>query len=192
MSYYSPEELASLGLNKYGKNVFISDKVSLYRPEKITLGNNVRIDDYCVLSAGENGIHIGNNVHIAVFCSLMGQGEIIMSDFSGLSSRVSIYSSTDDYSGNYLTNPTVPSEFTNVISGPVILEKHVIIGSGSVILPNVTLHSGAAVGALTLVNKSCDEFSIYLGVPAKKIMKRKRGMIDLENNMYGDVAPKLF
>ncbi len=186
MSYYNSEELANIGLNGYGENVLVSKSVSFYNPERITLGNNVRIDDYCVLSAGDNGIFIGNNVHIAVFCSLMGRGEIKVSDFSGLSSRVSIYSSTDDYSGNYLTNPTVSSEFTNVISGAVILEKHVIVGSGSVILPNVILHTGAAIGALTLVKKSCDEFCVYLGVPAKKIMKRNRNLLDLENIMRGN------
>jgi galactoside O-acetyltransferase len=62
---------------------------------------------------------------------------------------VAIFSSNDDYSGNYLTNPMVPSAFTNVLHGDVILKKHVIVGSGSVILPNLTIEEGVSIGALT-------------------------------------------
>ena len=75
-----------------------------------------------------------------------------MADFSGLSSRITIYSSNDDYSGNNMTNPSIPTEFTNVTHADVIIKKHAIIGSGSVILPGVTIEEGAAVGALSLVN----------------------------------------
>jgi len=57
---------------------------------------------------------IGNYVHIAVFSFLIGHRNISMDDFLGLSSRVSIYSSSDDYSGKFMTNPMVASEFTNV------------------------------------------------------------------------------
>lgn len=73
-----------------------------------------RIDEFCVLLAGTGGIVIGNNVHIAVFCSLIGKEVIKINDFANLSSRVSIYSSSDDYSGEYMTNPTIPSHLTNV------------------------------------------------------------------------------
>ena len=133
-----------------------------------------------MLSAGEEGIHIGKYVHIAIYSSLIGQKKILLEDFAGLSSRVSIYSSSDDYSGNSLTNPTVPNEYKNVIHGSVILKRHVIIGAGSIILPNVTIGLGAAIGALSLVNKDCDEFSIYSGVPAQYIKARSRKILELE------------
>ena len=117
-----------------------------FTTQPISVGNNVRVDDFCVLAAGVGGINIGDYVHIAVGCSLIGAGKITLSDFSGLSSRVAIYSSTDDYSGATMTNPTVPSKYTGVINADVFLGKHVIIGSGSVILPGITLEVGAAVG----------------------------------------------
>ena len=179
-SFYKKEELNELGFKSIGNNVLVSRKASFYGISRISLGNNVRIDDFCVLSAGKGGIQIGNFVHIAVFASLMGDGKIIIEDFSGVSSKVSIYSSNDDYTGEYMSNPTVPDQYTNVTHADVLICKHVLIGSGSIILPGVILHEGAVVGALSLVNKDCDEFFIYKGNPAKKIIERNRELLKLE------------
>ena len=183
MSYYSPDELSALGLARFGDDVRISKKASLYNPGRIAVGSHVRIDDFCVLSAGEGGIEIGDYVHIAVFCSLMGAGKICLADFSGLSSRVAIYSSNDDYSGAFLTNPTVPARFTGVVSGDVIVGKHVIIGAGSVILPGLALEEGVSVGALSLVTKNCASFGMYFGAPARRIGERKRDLLELERQL---------
>lgn len=183
MGYLSQEQLEQVGFASLGKNVSISDKASIYGANRIHIGNQVRIDDFCLLSAGPGGIQIGNYVHIAVGSLLIGAEKITMSDFSGLSSKVSIYSSSDDYSGEYLTNPTVPSGFTNVKNSPVSLEMHVIVGSGSVILPGVTLRKGVAVGALSLIAKDCAEFSIYAGNPARKIGERKQNLLSLEKQL---------
>lgn len=180
MAFLSKNQLESMGFAALGSNVLISDKASIYNPAKISIGNNVRIDDFCVLSAGDGGIDIGDYIHIAVFSSLIGAGRIKLSNFVSLSSRVSIYSSNDDYSGASLTNPMVPENFTNVQSADVELSKHVIVGSGSVILPGVTLNEGAVVGALSLVMRDCAEFTVYLGVPAKCIKPREKGLKDLE------------
>lgn len=183
MSYYNEHELQNLGLASFGHNVKISRKVSIYSPEKISIGNHVRIDDYAVLSAGEGGIELGDYVHIAVYCSLMGGGRIKFDDFSGLSARVSIYSSNDDYSGVFLTNPTVPAEFSGVTHGDVYLGKHVIIGAGSVVLPGVSMEEGVAIGSLSMVNKKCLAFKIYSGMPARCVRERKRNLLELEKKL---------
>lgn len=183
MSYLTRDEIENFGFNKIGRNVLISDKTSIYNPQKISIGDNVRIDDFCILSAGDGGIEIGNYVHIASYSSLIGKEKIKLGDYSGLSSRVSIYSSSDDYSGLWMTNPTVPSTFTNVVSKPVILEKHVIVGCGAVILPGVLIQEGTAIAALSLVKKSCEPFYIYHGNPAKKIFARKKVIKNLERNL---------
>ena len=120
------------------------------------------------------------SIFIAIFSSLIGSGNITLADFSGLSSRVSVYSSNDDYSGAFMTNPMIPTEFTRVTHGDVNIGRHVIIGSGSIILPNVTLEEGVAIGALSLVKKNCTAFGIYLGSPAKRISERKRDLLELE------------
>ena len=163
-----------------GENVLISRKASFYGVSGISIGNNVRIDDFCVLTSGRGGIQIGNYVHLAFYALLQGQGKIILEDFSGLAARVSVYSSSDDYFGEHMSNPTIPSQFIGEVCGDVTLCKHVLVGSGTVILPGVTLKEGAAVGALSLVNKDCEEFYLYRGNPAKKVFKRSRNLQILE------------
>lgn len=180
--------LESMGFASVGENVLISDQASFYNCANITIGNNVRIDDFCVLAAGVGGILIGDYVHIAVGSSLIGAGKITMSNFSGLSSRVSIYSSSDDYSGAAMTNPTIPSQYTNVTHADVFIGRHAIVGSGSVILPGVTLEEGVAVGALSLVQKSCKAFGIYFGSPAKLVKERKRDLLELEKAFLSDTS----
>lgn len=180
MGILSRAAIDALGFAAVGENVSISDRASFYNLSRISIGNNVRIDDFCVLSAGSGGIQVGNYVHIAVYTSLIGAGKITLSDFCNLSSRVSIYSSNDDYSGATMTNPTVPNQYTGVTHADVFLDKHVIVGSGSVVLPGITLEQGVAVGALALVTKNCEEFGIYAGNPAKRIKERKRELLVLE------------
>lgn len=180
MAWLTHEDIDKLGFAKVGKNVLLSDKSSYYNCSKIEIGDYTRIDDFCVLSAGFGGIVIGRNVHIAVYSSLIGAGRITLSDFSNLSSRVSVYSSNDDYSGMTMTNPTVPAEFTNVTQADVIIRRHVIVGSGSIILPGVVIEEGAAIGALSLVKKSCDAFTTYAGSPLKRIGKRSQNLLEVE------------
>ena len=180
MAMLNKEAIEAIGFLSIGDNVQISDRASFYGVSQISLGSNIRIDDFCVLSAGAGGIFVGDHVHIAVYTSLIGAGKIILSEFCNISSRVAIYSSNDDYSGEKMTNPTVPSEYTHVTHADVFLGKHVIVGSGSVILPGVTLEDGVAVGALSLVNRNCKAFGIYAGNPARRIKERKRDLLDLE------------
>lgn len=180
MAMLSQEAITSMGFKSLGENVQISDRASFYGLNRIAIGNDVRIDDFCVISAGVGGIEIGSNVHIAVGAILIGGGKITLCDFVGISSRACIYSSNDDYSGAVMTGPTLPEKFTNVQHADVFAGKHVIVGSGSVILPGVILEEGVAVGALSLVTKQCDAFGIYVGNPVRRIKERKRDLLELE------------
>jgi len=183
-SFLSKEELTKIGFKKIGENVFLSRKASIYNPENIEIGNNVRIDDFCILSGK---IKLGSYIHIAAYSALFG-GEkgIIMENFSGLSTRVSVYAVSDDYSGESLTNPMIPDYYKNLNIEKVVLRKHVIIGSGSVILPGVEIKEGTAVGALSLVTKSLDEWSIYVGIPARKVNERSKRILELEKEFLKD------
>ncbi|MNF55058.1 dTDP-4-amino-4,6-dideoxy-D-glucose acyltransferase [compost metagenome] len=185
MGLLTREQIENMGFSHVGENPRLSDKASYYNCRNIVIGDNVRIDDFCVLSAGNGGIEIGSYIHVAVYSSLIGAGKIILSDFSNISSRVSIYSSNDDYSGAAMTNPMVPEEFTNVTHADVTVGRHVIIGSGCVVLPGVTLEEGVAVGALSLVSKNCDAFGIYSGVPVRRIKERRKDVLTLEENFRG-------
>lgn len=184
MAFISREILNQMGFKSLGDNVLISDKASLFNVGKITLGSNVRIDDYCVLSAGEGGINIGSYIHIAVYTSLIGKGNITLGDYVNLSSKVTIYSSNDDYSGEYMTNPMVPEQLTNVTHADVVLDEHVIVGSGTVVLPGSKLNRGVAIGALSLVNGNIPEFQIHAGVPSKFIKERSKRINAIEKENF--------
>lgn len=180
-SFYSEKELQKIGFRSLGKNVCISKKASIYSPHKISIGSNVRIDDFCVLSGN---ITLGNHIHIAVYCALFaGDSGITLKDFTTLSSRCVIYAKTDDYSGNALISPTVPDEYTNIFSAPVTLHKHVVIGTGTSIMPGVTIGEGTAVGSMSLVKHSIDAWGIYAGIPCKKIKDRSQKLLELEENL---------
>jgi acetyltransferase-like isoleucine patch superfamily enzyme len=174
--FYSRKDLEAFGFKSLGENVLISDKASIYNPKNISIGSNVRIDDFSILSAGDGGIYIGNYVHIACYAHLIGSGKIIVDDHAQISGKVSIYSSSDDFSGDYLVGPTVPKEYSNVKSSTVHLKKYVILGCNTVVLPGVTIEEGTAIGALSLVSKSLPEYGIYGGNPLKFIKPRTNGM----------------
>jgi acetyltransferase-like isoleucine patch superfamily enzyme len=177
-SFYSIDELEKLGLASFGINVLISRKVSIYGAEKIKIGNNVRIDDFCILSGN---ITLGNNIHIAAYTALYGASEgIVIQDFSNISSKVAIYSISDDYSGATMTNPMIPNKYKNVQNAKVIIESHVIVGSGCVILPGITLREGSSFGAMTLINRTSEEWSINVGIPFRKIKDRSKELLVLE------------
>lgn len=180
-SFYSKNELKKLGLKDYGENVLISKKVSFYGARQITIGNPVRIDDFCILSGN---ITLGNYIHIAAFCALFGGHEgILMKNYSGLSSKVSIYAESDDYLGNAMTNPTIPMEYRNVAGGKVILEKHVIVGTGSCILPDLVIGEGSAVGSMSLVNRSLNAWGVYAGIPCRYMKQRRKKLLSAEQEM---------
>jgi len=176
-SFLTQEELKDLNFKSIGKNVKISRKASIYWPENMIIGDNVRIDDFCFLSGK---IQLGSFIHISAFCTLIGTSGIYMEDFSGISGYVALYSASEDYGGGYLTNPTVPVKYRLFIKGPIILQKHVVVGLKSVILPNVTLGEGAAIGAMSLVTKSLEGWKIYYGVPVKFLKDRKKDLLILE------------
>ena len=183
-SFYDEIELCKIGFKSIGRNVLISKKASIYSPEKISIGNNVRIDDFCILSGK---INMGNYVHIAAYCALYGGDDgIIIEDFCGISSRTALYSVSDDYSGMYLTNPTIPIKYKNIKSSKIVLKKHSIIGTNSTILPGVVLNEGVAIGANTLVVKECEAWKIYIGTPAKILKDRSRELLELEKDIINN------
>lgn len=177
-SFYSEEELKSLGLKKYGTNVLISRNCRMYGVSNIEIGNDVRIDDFSILSGK---IVIGNNVHIAAGVFIFaGAAGVYFDDFSCASSRTAIYAISDDYSGNFMTNPTIPDEYRSVAEDPVYIGKHSLIGTGCTILPGVTIGDGASVGAMSLINKNIDEYTMNVGIPCKKIKDRSQNILELE------------
>jgi len=184
--YYSENELSDFGFKKIGKNVLISSDARIYGQENISIGNNVRIDDFVILSATNGFIEIGNNVFIARGCHLSGFFGIILKSFSSMAANTIIYSASDDYSGNFLTAQAIPQEYTSHIGGLVTIGKHVIIGAGTVIIGGCKIGDGCSVGSMSLVLRDLDEWNVCAGIPAKILKERSKKLLELEQKLIND------
>ena len=185
--FYESHELRKMGFARVGDHVQIAKSCTIVGLQNISLGDHVRIDAMCSIIATGPAVFGGRN-HIGAFCHLVSRGGLELEMFAGLSQRVSIYTASDDYGGQYLTNPTVPERYTRSAVAPVHVGRHVIVGSGSVILPGVTLAEGASVGALSLVTKSLDPWTVYSGMPARRLKERSRELLALEAQLAADAA----
>lgn len=184
-SFYSKDELVQIGFSSVGSNVSISRKASIYNAKEISIGNNVRIDDFCILSGR---IEIGSYIHISAYCALYGgDAGIGINDYAGLSARTTIYAMTDDFSGDYMVGAMIDDKYRNVIKGPVLLEKYVQLGAGCVVLPNICIKEGSAVGSMSLVNKDLESWSVYAGIPCRYIKERKKNFLDLKDQITKNV-----
>jgi galactoside O-acetyltransferase len=178
--YLTELELKDFGFKSIGRNVRISTDARVYGPENISIGNDVRIDDFTILAAVNGFITIGNYVFIARNSHLSGTLGIEIHDFSSMAANTVIYSASDDYSGDYLTAQAIPKKYTTQIGGPVIIGKHVIIGSTCTIIGPSKIGEGCSIGAMTLVQKDLQSWGIYIGIPAKRFKERKKGLLALE------------
>ncbi|MCL2014806.1 MAG: acyltransferase, partial [Defluviitaleaceae bacterium] len=180
-NFYTTEELRNLGIATLGENVKISKKATLYGCEKMYFGSNVRIDDFCVLSGK---LIFGDYVHITAFCLLAGADEgIFFDDFTTVAYRSAIFTRSDDYLGETLTNSTIPEKYRyNTIKQPIHIRKHAIVGAGSIVFPGADLAEGVSVGALSLVAKPTKPWGVYLGSPARRIKDRQQGLLAQEQD----------
>lgn len=186
-TYYTQEELEEIGFASLGIEVYISRFARIYNPEKISIGSYVRIDDFCIITAN-GGVSIGSFIHIAAFSMLLGGAGIELQDFTGLSARASIFSESDDFSGNSLAGPTVPAKYKKGLKrGKVTLEKFSVLGPNSIILPGVTLHNGVIIAAQSLVSKDLEPMGVYIGVPPKKIRRVKDEIFNLEKKLREEI-----
>jgi dTDP-4-amino-4,6-dideoxy-D-glucose acyltransferase len=179
-TYLDENDLKDFGFKSIGKNVRISSGARIYGQENISIGNNVRIDDFTILSAENGYITIGNYIFIARNTHLSGYLGIELHDFSSMAANTVIYSASDDYGGDYLTAQAVPQKYTAHVGGPVIIGKHVIIGSSCTIIGPCNIGEGCSIGAMSFVQKELLPWGVYVGVPCKRFKERKKGLLELE------------
>ena len=85
-----------------------------------------------------------------------------------------------------MAGPSVPAKYLKVPDeGFVHIKKYCVLGANTVILPNVTIGEGVSTGAMTLIRKDLEEWSIYSGNPARKIGPRdKEGGMKILNAFW--------
>ncbi len=184
--FFNPKDL------KYcGANVIIGKTVRIRYPQLVSIGDNCIIDDFTYISTS---LDLEGYNHISAGCKIIGgpQSAVILKPFSTFSPNVVIAAGSDDYLAGIAT-PLVDDCYKgNVEHGQVTIGRHSIVGSGSVVLPNVLFGDGASVGALSLVNKSLEPWTLYAGIPARKIKKRDQDRIlEYEQQFLNKMNSKL-
>ena len=167
--FLSEAELRAIGLARYGRRVLISRHALLFGADRISIGDDVRIDAFSIISATVADVVIGSFVHVSAYAAALGRGGVRIGDFVTISPRVSIFSSNDDLSGTTLAGPTVPDEVRGAHDAPVSVGDYAMIGTGSIVLPGVALGESSGVGALSLVREDVPPFVLVGGVPARQI-----------------------
>ena len=163
-------------LKKLGKNSIIGKTVRIRYPELVSIGDNCIIDDFTYISTQ---LTLENYSHISSGCKFIGgkKSSVTMDLLSTTAPNVVLAAGNDDYVSG-IGSPLVPNEFKgNSVYGQIHLNELTIIGSNSVILPNVSVGEGSTLGALSLANQDMESWSVYAGIPAKKIKNRKKDEI---------------
>ncbi len=184
-------KLYPLLLGSVGEGVIFGRNVVLRHPHKLHLGDNIVIDDNCVLDAKgtkNQGIFIGNNVFIGrnsiLFCK---DGDIHIDErvvigfncqlFSanvvklGKNVQIAAYSYLNGGSHDF-SRVDIPMMEQERSGMGIIIEDDVWLAANVKVLDGVTIGRGSIIGAGAVVNKEIPPLSIAGGVPAKLIRKR--------------------
>ncbi len=145
-------EVSSRGTDTIiGENSVIDDYVKIKHvggSGDIKIGNQVYINSGCVLYSG-NGIQIGNNVLIGPNCNIVPSNHNFSSD-----------------------DIPIREQGFQESKGGVVIEDDVWLGAGVTLLDGTVIREGSVIAANSLVLGETERFSVYAGVPAKKIKSR--------------------
>lgn len=130
----------------FGKNVYISESVSIMAPEKLHIGDDTGIFPGCVVQA-VGGCQIGKGCQIA-------SGTIILT-------TEHVHSGAE----------TLPHGLWRYVK-PVIIEDYVWIASGVFISPGLRIGEGAIIGMGSVVVQDVPPRAIVMGNPARVVMYR--------------------
>jgi acetyltransferase-like isoleucine patch superfamily enzyme/glycosyltransferase involved in cell wall biosynthesis len=195
-------------LGRVGRNVTFGTGVVFRHPKKIIIGDNVIIDDNCVLDAkGSNnrGIVIGNGVFLGRNTILnCKNGDIVLKDNVNVGFNCMIFSASEVHVGeNYLLaaycylvggthmfdNPSIPVLHQDRSSKGIRLEPGGWLGAHVTVFDGVHIGKNVVVGAGSVVNQDIRDYAVAAGSPVRVIKDRKPKMSSntiSENNTKKD------
>lgn len=178
-------EIDSLGL-EVGERTKISRDARFFGSGRITIGNDCRIDAFCILSSGGSGyVDIGDRVHVGASSRLFGGGGITIEPFAAISVGVSVFSESDDFTGFAMVGTQVPDELRMVRSGHIRIRRHAALAAHAIVLPGALLNEGSVLGAASVSSSRLKDWTIYQGNPAKPVGTRRRAPLSLELKIDG-------
>jgi galactoside O-acetyltransferase len=125
--------------------------------EEFSLAESSRIDSYCLISA-EGGARIQDESVIHAGSHVVGTGSFEMGPRSVITYNCVVLTSTADLA--YPASSVVPKDQRRSITADVKLERETFVGSGSVVMPGVTVAEGGAIAANTYVDEDVPPWSI--------------------------------
>jgi acetyltransferase-like isoleucine patch superfamily enzyme len=178
-------------LGSCGRNVVFGQHVVLRHPHKITIGDDVVIDDNCLLDAkGETnrGIAIGRGVFIGRNTILSCKnGDIDVEDGANIGFNCELFSAShvrigrDTLLAAYCYVIGGDHDFSNA-SAPVLEQARTSrgvsigagawLGAGAKVLDGVTVGDRAVIGAAAVVRETVPDGAIAVGVPARIVGHR--------------------
>lgn len=165
---------SSINPKEHPKNLRIFEFTKIINPEYVSVGNNVIIDDFCLIYAKEDAIiKIGSWVHITSYSSLSA-GPISIGNFVGISGGCRILGGSEDYKNGALMNPPIPEKFRNINRKGCILEDFCFIGANSTVFPGVVIGKGAIVGAGSIVRDDLEPWGVYVMKNGKMVKVKDR------------------
>jgi acetyltransferase-like isoleucine patch superfamily enzyme len=154
-------------LKRHGDNVVFEPGALVFHPQTISLGSDVYVGHYAILKGyHKNEMILGSDVWIGQSCFLHSAGGIRIGDHVGIAPHVRILTSTHEEAGRQ------PVIFGGLEFAEVVIEDGCDLGVGTVILPGVTVGEGSIVGAGAVVTRDVAPYSVYAGVPARKLRDR--------------------
>ena len=169
--FLSREQLEQLGFADLGEDVLLHSSCVIVGAERISIGSHVRIDPFCIITMSGQ-LQIGSRVHLSGHVAILGGGRIEIGDFAAVSHGAKILSSSDSFSLGCIAGPMVPEEFRRVITEPVFIDRHAVVGANAVVLPGATIGEGATIGALSLVKSLVEPWTVNAGIPSRVIAHR--------------------
>ena len=150
-----------------------------FRPFFQRAGKGWHIGEFCSIQRVQY-FQIGHRFAIGRFCVINALGGIILGDYSGIGPFVQIMSSTHNFRKEKITGLPIGLSPRPLETAPVIIEKHVWVGAGTIILPGVRIGENAIIAAGATVIKDVPAFSMVAGVPAKIVWQKSKE--ELENS----------
>jgi acetyltransferase-like isoleucine patch superfamily enzyme len=178
-------------LGSCGRNVIFGQHVVLRHPHKIHIGDNVVVDDNCLLDAkGESnrGIRIGSRVFVGRNTILSCKnGDIEIADGANIGFNCELFSASRVTVGKdvlmaaygYIiggdhdfSDPSAAVLAQSRRSAGVSIGDGAWLGAGAKILDGVAIGEHAVIGAGAVVRDNVEPHAIAVGIPARVVSSR--------------------